>query len=159
MSTNTERALLRIKLAEIELAAATVELQREQDKDKIRWYDGMPVLVRDDPNGSWSKRFLKQVCTDRPSIYECYNNGGLPRFKDENVYTCYWKECKPNYEMPSMLVWIPNTGEMPKGVKRVIIKYRNGDIGAKTNPEDYVWSIGDHLSIKHILEYAVIERN
>lgn len=151
-----EQVLLRINNAKKELAEAEIELQRESDKGKIRWYDGMPVLVRDGPADHWTKRFLKQVCTDRPSIYECYNNVALPRFTDTDyVGICYWKECKPNYEMPSMLVWIPNTGVIPKGVKKAIIKL-NGNIGLYTGPGEYSWDLNNSNPIQ---EYVIIEKD
>lgn len=159
---STEQALLRIKNAKKELEEAEKELQMEQDKNKVRWYDGIPVLVRDDPNGDWKERFLKQILIkDCSGIYECHSDGYIPGSKDGRYKSTYaWKECKPNYEQPSILVWIPNTGKRPEGVKSAIIKYVMGGntpvIGGSTCPKDYSWGLN---CTNPLLEYAVIEKD
>lgn len=154
---STEQALLRIKNAQKELSEAERELRMEQDKNKIHWYDGMPVFVRSGPGENWNKRFLKQ---HNCNGYDCYYDGRIPGLEEGRpIGTTNWKECKPNYEQSSILFWIPNTGVIPKGVKKAIIKYRIGGntptIGDNTDPKAYSWHIG---GVNPILAYAIIEK-
>lgn len=138
--------LTRIENAERELALAREALIQAKKEAEPNWYDGMPVLVRNTHHHSWSKRVLKRVLSKDGYRYEAYVLGA------SSGDTACWGECKPDYDAPSRLTWIPNTGAKPE-VSRVLVKFKDGKLGVYNRPQDFNWDRG---TSNDVIEYAIL---
>lgn len=114
---------------------------QELQTDWSKVAKGTAVLVSDDLTKEWE--YATFIKTDNSNDYP---------FQAINDNESWWKHCKLDKSAPSIINWIKNTGEEPKG--NWIARTSFGEIVSRHTGFITNWSLGANTPV---VEYAIIE--
>ena len=126
------------------------ELKSEVNWSHIKKDTFVLVSDDDDDNKLWNKRFFKRYTSDKRVV--TYNNGFNSHSNCSENRERIWNYAKLDFEAPSLINWIPNTGIEPQ-VNKVVAELQN--IFAINDPSKLIWDLDTH---NPIIRYFILEQ-